>query len=611
VKTLQRFLLTLPGVGLVTGLVAFLVYLRTLAPGLTFIDSGELATVVCTLGIAHPTGYPLFTLLGRVAVLLPLGGEEIQKLNVLAALLTAAGAGVTAAACAKLVAGRDVRRAQQRKERLTPVEAGAAVGGGLLFAFTRTTWSIATSVEVYSLQALLGPLLLLLAFHAAEKGGARWWMAAAYVAGLGLANHMTTVLFLPGLLFLYFSTLGWGRQTLKSLVSLLPALLAGVSPYLYLPLRAAGAPMLNWGDPVTFERFLWHVTGKQYRVWMFSSVETAWRNGMAFLEGLPVQTAVVGVLAAVIGVGMVWRRSRRLAVCTFLVFAVTSAYAVNYDIQDIDTYFLFAHLCVALWAGAGLHAVGGALARRLPATVVAVGMAGVALLPLPVHYGVCDESGNHLVGDYTHNVFASVPPEAVVLSYQWDTWVSAAYYLQCVRGERQDITVIDKELLRRSWYLRQLERAHPWLIHGARGEVGRFLREVEKFEHELPYDGTVIEARYAEMIGGFLRTAAAGRPIFVTGEVEGEYTPGWRRVPEGLVFRLVRDSLFRPVPFPTLVYRPLSREGRLENLVRDLYADAYRVRAVYYKENGDSLEALHAIRAASGFSSPPGGQMGR
>ena len=53
--------------------ISFVVYLKTLSPTVGFVDSGELTTVAYTLGIAHPTGYPLYTLLGRLFTLLPFG----------------------------------------------------------------------------------------------------------------------------------------------------------------------------------------------------------------------------------------------------------------------------------------------------------------------------------------------------------------------------------------------------------------------------------------------------------------------------------------------------------------------------------------------------------
>jgi hypothetical protein len=123
-----------------------------------------------------------------------------------------------------------------------------------------------------------------------------------------------------------------------------------------------------------------------------------------------------------------------------------------------------------------------------------------------------------------------------VISYQWDFWVSASYYYQVVKGVRQDIAVVDKELLRRSWYLLQLERRYPWLIQASRAEVEAFNRELIKFEHDTPYNPTVIQARYADMISSFISKTISSRPVYVTSEIEPEFTTGFQRIPEGLAF---------------------------------------------------------------------------
>lgn len=71
---------------ILTGLIAFIIYLNTIAPSVIEIDPGELAAVQITLGIAHPTGYPLFTLLGYLFSLLPLPFAKIFQMNLLAAI---------------------------------------------------------------------------------------------------------------------------------------------------------------------------------------------------------------------------------------------------------------------------------------------------------------------------------------------------------------------------------------------------------------------------------------------------------------------------------------------------------------------------------------------
>jgi len=77
-----------------TGLFVFVVYLTTLAPSVVEIDSGELAAVQCTLGIAHPTGYPLFTILGYLFHLIPLPFSKIYQLNLLTSIWCSLGVGV-------------------------------------------------------------------------------------------------------------------------------------------------------------------------------------------------------------------------------------------------------------------------------------------------------------------------------------------------------------------------------------------------------------------------------------------------------------------------------------------------------------------------------------
>jgi uncharacterized membrane protein len=94
------------------GCCVAVLYLLTAAPGVQYTDSGELAAACTTFGVAHPTGYPLFTLLGHVWTLLP-WSSPISGLNILAALLVASGVALTYLVARVLVARvaptRDVR----------------------------------------------------------------------------------------------------------------------------------------------------------------------------------------------------------------------------------------------------------------------------------------------------------------------------------------------------------------------------------------------------------------------------------------------------------------------------------------------------------------------
>lgn len=600
-------MMTLPAqpvrAALAAALLALLVYVLTLAPSVGFIDAGELAAVAVTLGIAHPTGYPLFTLLGRVFAMLPLPVEEIVRLNILSALLCAAGVFFLVLSAVRVIRGSGLAGTGGRAEVAQAwTLSAAAAGGGLLLAFSQTYWATAVIVEVYALHVALVSLLIWIFLRAAlplreESPGPvlRWWLLFAFVLGLAFGNHMTTILLAPGLLYLYFATQGGTRASFRRLGLMAAPFAAGLSVYLYLPVRAAEGAVLNWGNPVTLERFLWHFTGKQYRVWIFSSSEAAMRQLGDFVRALPEEGGYVAIVLAVAGAVALLRAHRKLGITTVLFFVGCVLYAINYDIHDIASYFLLAHLTVALWAAAGAAFLLGRFVPRLrPAGAAALVLLGV-LPALLLHHRTSGEQGNHLVEDYTMNMFASVRERALIVSYQWDFWVSASYYYQLVRGVRPDVVVVDKELLRRSWYFRELEHRAPWLLAENRREVDAFLVELEKFERGTPYDPRVIEARYVGMIRAMIVRSMAHRPVYVTAEIEAEFTQGVRRIPEGLAFRVVADTGFVPTVFPELRFRPFSRRGRLEEQVLRLYAGACGSRGLYYYSGGDRGEAERSL----------------
>jgi len=615
---IQRIISSPHGVAAVVSAVAFLVYLRTLAPTVSFIDSGELAAVACTLGVAHPTGYPLFTLLGWVFSKLPIASEEIVRLNIMAAVFCAAGVYFFFHVVYLVLTLVAKRMSSMSKRRDVPPLAliSASAACSLILAFSETYWSQALSIEVYSLHLLLLSIVILSFLKASfsEPGeypegntwlnSAGWWMLFAFTLGLAFANHMTTILLAPGFVYLYFATQGNGAASWRRIGKLAIPFLLGLSVYLYLPIRALQSPALNWGNTATLEKFLWHLSGKQYRVWIFSSTESAGRQLKYFINNLPDEVAYVGLFVAFLGLTTLWRVHRRLFIATALLFVSCVFYSINYDIHDIDSYFLLAYICVALWGGAGFVKVFSWISQRtaLRTSIVAALIIVVGLVPLAFHYNKSNESDNYLVEDYTMNMFASLRPDALVLSFQWDYWVSASLYYQLVKGVRTDVAVVDKELLRRSWYLKELEGRYPWLIQRSRPEVNAFLLELHKFEHDLPYNPNVIQARFVAMISSFIRNNMSERPVYVTAEIEPEFTQGLARIPEGLGYRLAADAMpkgSREVPFK---YRHFERRGRLEDGLRGMYANSLISKGKYHYALGELEAAKVAFSEALAYS---------
>jgi hypothetical protein len=609
--SVKRWLQNRYTIGAGLAVLALAVYLKTLAPTVTFIDSGELASDVSVLGIAHPTGYPLFTLLGWLFVHIPAGLRPIFQLNVLAAILCASALFIFFQCFVLLLSSSfaEERTPLDQKSRAKISILIAAATGTLTLGFSETYWSEALSIEVYSLHLLLLSLVLLLFLKSLHEGGSPThlleveavssqasWYGFAFVLGLSFVNHMTTILLVPGFLYLFFTTHRFSRQTwLKLLYAALPFLL-GLSVYLYLPVRAAQHPVLNWGDPSSLERFIWHVTGKQYRVWILSSAETAIKQLKYFIDAFPSEFAYVPLVFALIGVIELYRSNRRVLYFTAILFLSCLLYSINYDIHDIDSYFLLAYIAVVVWivfgARAFLHFA--FRPRGLPLSSLVCLLIG--LTPLSLHYERVDESSDYTVEDYTRNMFDSFEKNALVLSYQWDYFVSSSYYAQLVEGYRSDVTIVDKELLRRSWYFSRLEHQHPQLIEHSRREVDTFLRDLYKFEHGLPYDPAMIETRYQAMIQSFLVKHYSSGPVYVTPEIEGEYTRGFQKVPSGLAFRLYADTTYHEIPPKYFTFHAINKKDKYSIAIRDFYAAAYCNQGIYLAVGGKKDKAVELLR---------------
>jgi hypothetical protein len=597
-------------IGAVLAVLALAVYLKTIAPTVTFIDSGELASGVSVLGIAHPTGYPLFTLLGWLFVHIPLGLRPIFQLNVLAAILCASALFIFFQCFVLLLSSSFVegRTPLDQKSRAKIPILIAAATGTLTLGFSETYWSEALSIEVYSLHLLLLSLVLLLFLKSLQESSSPThlevegvssqasWYGFAFVLGLSFANHMTTILLVPSLLYLFFTTHRFSRQAwLKLLYAILPFLL-GLSVYVYLPIRAVQHPVLNWGDPSSLERFIWHVTGKQYRVWILSSAETAIKQLKYFVDALPSEFAYAPLVLALVGFIDLYRSNRRVLYFTAILFLSCLLYSINYDIHDIDSYFFLAYIAVVVWIVFGARAFLHFGFRSRGSLLSSLICLLIGLTPLSLHYERVDESSDYTVEDYTRNMFDSFEKNALVLSYQWDYFVSSSYYAQLVEGYRNDVTVVDKELLRRSWYLSQLEHQHPQLIEHSRREVDAFLKELYKFERGLPYDPALIEMRYQAMIQSFLLKHYSSGPVYVTPEIEGEYTRGFQKVPSGLAFRLYADTTHHEIAPKDFTFHAINKRDKYSNAIRDFYATAYCNEGIYMVVGGKKDKAVELLR---------------
>lgn len=159
-----------------------MVYTATVAPGVTFWDAGEFLAAVETLGIPHPPGTPLYILLARVWRFLFFWLTTAAAVNLFSAACTAVAGGITAAFVLRWTGSRL-----------------AAIAAALVAGTMSSVWSSATEAEVYAPSLLLAWLLLAIADRVGriEAGNARWLALAAYLVGLAVPLHLSSLVALP------------------------------------------------------------------------------------------------------------------------------------------------------------------------------------------------------------------------------------------------------------------------------------------------------------------------------------------------------------------------------------------------------------------------------
>lgn len=325
--------------GLVLG--GLWLYIATLLPGLGSRDTAELQWVVPTLSLAHPTGYPLYTLLGWLWCQLPFGGTPAWRMNLFSAVAAAATLGVM----------YGVARALGQRRAV-------AVAAILTLAVSQAFWSQATIAEVYALAALLQALLLL-ALLRWRSGAWPLWPVGLFL-GLAMAHHRSVVLLLPGgLLFiaLHIAQSRRFRTRIRSGISgkaVGAALLALAAPlllYSYVPLRAP-AWMQSW------QQVFDHITGASLTsTWLNPArLRTdGWARALSlFSQFVWPQFLPAGAIMALLGAVALLRRDRAVAALVVVSYGLVFVFCAAYYVADIEVFFIPAHQLAALLIGEGV-----------------------------------------------------------------------------------------------------------------------------------------------------------------------------------------------------------------------------------------------------------------
>jgi len=443
-------------VALVIFIAALTLYVRTLAPSVValFDDSLEFQLVAYQLAIAHPTGYPLYTLLGWLFTRLPLG-DVAYRVNLMSAFF-----GALTITLVYLVGLALTPDAESSPPWIGV--AGASIGA-LALAVSPVFWSQATVAEVYTLNAAFVAGILWLLVRRERRGTDRPLLAAearltslAFLFGLSLTHHRTMLLLLPAIgLYLWRQRAeaqpvtprlrGWAWAK-PALAFAAPLLL-----YLYLPLRGH-VGSLDESYTNTLTGFWRHVTAGGYGVFIFDNPFGTERGAGFYLSLFLNQFGPLGLIAGLLGLGVLRRGHARSL--TGVAFATYGAFNLFYRVADIEVFFIPLFLIWAIWVGVGV----GWLLTRLASTGIGrrpwLRRSLLPLLPLIVllfagqpfvliwpDLPALDRSDDWEVHDYGLDIMRQpLEPRATIVGILGET--TLVRYFQATEGLRPDLLLV-------------------------------------------------------------------------------------------------------------------------------------------------------------------------
>ena len=429
----------------VCGIVALVLYVRTLIPFLLPLDSGEFQVLVHQLGLAHTTGYSTYLLLGHLFERSVPWGDAAYRTNLFSALMGAVTISLAYLA-AVLLGGRRL----------------AALVGALCFAAGFTFWSQAIIAEVYTTGAAFTAVVLvfILLWYRGQK---RWPIfVAAALGGAGLGAHSSVGLL--GAMVALFLLLNWRRWREWLLPGAAGAALglifyaggmllvdanqapANVFNAAYAPSRS------NWGlsaaavdNPLARTWFL--ASAGQWKSALFNNpVADTPVNVAIFLLKLQREFAPFALALVLLGAVLLAWRDWRLAVLLLGAAALQLLIYTNYDVGDRYVFFIPVYLLLALLLSFGIAELQGWLGRQSwggtvvqGIVVVLVGLACLYPLLQPRWEAVAAgtnpfqgqreflvDGRSRSVGTVAAQVTAGLEPDAIVLTNWY--WLFPYYY---------------------------------------------------------------------------------------------------------------------------------------------------------------------------------------
>lgn len=414
-------------IGLALFVFTFGIYISALCPTIYTRDNPDLVTASITLGIPHPPGYPLYTILGNIFSKLPIGSLPF-RVNLMSALFSAFTIFIIYLIIFKLT------------KKILPALLGASI-----LAFSYNYFLQSLSADFLSLNNLLVSLEILLILIWRETKSFKILYLFAFIVGLAFSHHQISFLVVPAFLYLIFVTdrkvlLNW-----KIALKLIGFFVLGLLPYLYLPIRASMSPQYQmWGEPNTFKGFFEMISRKEYTGDDFLYINLAFIRIWDWFKWISLKEFVL--IGFILGLwGLYKLKSQNYSIYMFLLILILLsgpgfAFLANVqntwnEMASMQRFFIFSFMIFSILIGIGINFIANKYKKASNIIII------LPLFLLIYFYPQVNLKKYYYSYNLGENIFKSLPENSVLFAGS-DVPLFQLWYLQIVEKQRPDIIIL-------------------------------------------------------------------------------------------------------------------------------------------------------------------------
>lgn len=485
------------GFGMVI-LATLVVYRITLATTMYWIDSAIYLATIKQFGIAYPPGFPLYIIIAKLWSFLPLPGMDFtQKINFLSSVFASLACGFLYLSILRLFANNfTLFQKSPEKPAAAPtpnIHIIIASLVALIFGLSYNFWYAATYSEVYSMHFFLMAVLFYLLIALCDYGPPQYILnekqkkllyGIAITYGMSFANHPMTINLIPVILWFVwkFRIPLFGNKKLFCGL-LLAFFLSGFLPYIYIPIRSAQNPDIDWGNPENLTNFINHITAKH---WTGEKNNFAFLNKTFFLNIWDwmkltyYQFYGAGAIFLILGALWLWRKKKNILAPFLWIITSSVFWGTVYITTEYQTWLVPAYFIGAIFMAAAFYLLinefrdkeAGSFIK-IPAIII---LLSVAAINLSTNWLTMNRRGNYFPPEVGHNILKNAEDGSIVIS-EAGMAMSSIIYSQYVLDYKPNIISIHRNSFWAPWMRENLKKYQK--------ERGLFLPDLTISENDL------------------------------------------------------------------------------------------------------------------------------